>query len=451
MGVITTKIVDKDAAGGGTGSLASPYTFTEMRSLINGGSAGAFANYEFLLNPGTFTLSATGTLTNGGSSSGVCTIKARYPGQTTLLAATGAATTRFQFFQLTSGSNASYLTWDGLVFDGNFAAGGTANLGVQTTASANLHHLTIQNCTFTGLQGNPVEFASCDYVRFIRNTVFACGKRQTGSDAPSSTSSGCTINAKSAPFAFDAYQGFHNIIAYNIIAGQVGPTTDGNGIILDNGGASTGGNDGNGTYTIQNTLVIRNIVYGCGGRGFHNLRCAAPQGHWFINNLSFKNCLDKSMSFTTSGFGSEYDVFIGGPTYFVNNVAVPWTGTSNYGSTAFRESASTILKPSNYVLFDNLKVTGGKNDNPMTATAGQVDTITSPGFIAAPSYNPDTIGDPYLVPDPRTLGPAFDVLSTSVLRNVAIDPRSLAQMTAQMQADATPYLIIDLAGRQAAF
>jgi hypothetical protein len=220
MGVITTKIVDPAAPGGGTGSLANPYTFTEMRSLINGGSAGAFANFEFVLNPGTFTYSTTGTLTNGGSASGQCVIKARYPGQTTLLAAVGAATTRVQAFQLTSGSNASYLTWDGLVIDGNFAAGGTGNLGIQTSVSANLHHLTVQNCTFTGLQGNGIDFSSADYLTIVRNTFYRNGLRQPGSDVPNSTSSAITINAKSAPYAFDAGTGFHNIVAYNTIAGQ---------------------------------------------------------------------------------------------------------------------------------------------------------------------------------------------------------------------------------------
>jgi hypothetical protein len=324
------------------------------------------------------------------------------------------------------------------------AAGGTANLGVQTSASANLHHLTIQNCMFTGLQGNPVEFSSCDYVRFIRNTVFACGKRQPGSDVPNSTSSGCTINAKSAPYSFDAGTGFHNVIAYNVIAGMVGPTTDGNGIILDNGGTAT-------QYQIGNTLIIRNIVYGCGGRGIHVFRTTAQDGHWVIGNLCHKNGLDRTLTANSTGAGDEFDVQQGGPSYLVNNIAVPWTGTggsAGYGTTAFRDANGS---GSTYTLSRNKRVTGGLSSNPLTGGAGLIDNITDPGFIAGLSYDPNTVTDPYTVPDPRLIGPAFDIKGSSVLKDAGIDPRVMAQMTAQMQIDVAPYLLIDEAGRQAPF
>lgn len=438
----TIKIVDSAAAGGGTGSDLNPYTFAEMITLINAGAAGAFANFEFWLNDGVYTRSAAATLTNGGSSSGRCVIKSRNPRQAILRAAVGAATTRFAFFVLGATSNASYLTWDNLSFDGNFAAGGTANLGVQTVAGANLHHHTVQDCRFNGLQGNPIEFSSCDYSVILRNQMFANGQRQPGSDQPNSTSSGVTLNVKSSPYSFDAYTGFHNIVAYNIIAGQYGRLTDGNGIIIDNGGGGT-------ELVLQNTLIIRNICYGNGGRGIHNLRCDAPTGHWFVNNLCFKNSIDKTNTFNINGFGTEMDVHLGGPTWMVNNICVPWTGTGNFGTTAFRDDDGGLA--SVYHLSNNKRVTGGRNSSPLTAVAGEIDniTISQAGFLNAPTYNPDTIGDPYLVPDPATLGSAFDLSPTSVLRDAGVDPRLVSGMNANMITDIGPYLATDLANRTA--
>jgi hypothetical protein len=439
MPTITTKIVDSAAAGGGTGSVANPYTFAEMVTNINAGSAGAAANFEYVLNDGTYTRSSIATLTNGGSSNGPCIIRSKNPLGAKLLGAVGLDTTRFDFFQLTTGSNANYLTWDGIVFDGNYANNGTASIAVHTFTGANLHHLTLKNNVFTGLQGTSNEFASADYVTIVGNVMYQNGKlRQAGLQ---SGCSGISLNVKNAAFAFDSYTGFHNIIAYNVIAGQYGPPSDGNGIILDNGGGAT-------ALTLQNTLIIRNIVYGNGGRGIHGFRTIAPQGHWIVNNVCFKNGLDQTETFNNTGFGDEFDAQSGGPWYFVNNVAVPWTGTGSAGTTAFRDANTT---GTNYNLSNNTRVTGGRSANPMTATAGQIDDITDPGFVVPPTYNPNTIGDAFLVPDPRTIGSAFDLKSTSVLKNTGVDPRTLFSMNANMQSDIAPYLTIGFGGRQAPF
>jgi hypothetical protein len=439
-------VVSADALGGGTGSIDNPYTLAEMFALINGAAAGVFGGTMFMLRDGVYTWSTDGELHNGGTKYADLIIAAEHPRQAILRAAAGPATTRKQCFKPTLGTPANYITWDGLWIDGNFSGGGIGNLGIQTVASCNLHHFTVQNCRFSGLQGNGAEFASCDYVTWRRNIVYQVGLRQPGSDVPNSGSSALTLNAKTAPFAFDSYPGFHNFVYDNLHAAVYGKTTDGNGIILDNGGGSTGGNDGKGSQTLQNTLIGRNIVYGCGGRGIYNKRCDAPVGggHWWVNNLCFKNNLDKTLTFTTNGFGSEFGVQLGNNTNLANNVAVPWTGTGNYGSTAYRDDDGALT--SVYHLFSNSEVSGGRNSSHLTGGAGQIDIISDPGFTAALGYNPDTIGDAFLVPDPATIGNAFIPTALSVLKDTGIDPRALGTMTPEMISDINSILALDLRG-----
>lgn len=435
----TIKIVGPDGtASGGTGSDANPYRFADMMSLIQAGAPGAWANWEWWLNDGVYTRSATWFLANGGTSAGDMVVKARNPQQAIIRAATGSATTRIAL--MLPQANANYVTLDGVYLDGAMPSGGTGNSAIQTLAGANLHHWTVKNCYATNLQGALCEFASCDYVKIIGNYVWDNGKRPAGTDQPDSTSSGISLNAKSAPFVFDAYTGFHNIVAYNRVAGHLGGPSDGSGVILDNGGSAT-------SYALQNTLIIRNICYGNGRSGIHGFRTAAPQGHWIVNNLSFKNGLDLALAANTTGAGSEIDVHVGGPWYLSGNVAVPWTGTGNLGTTAYRDVAPT----SDYHLYANKRVTGGRSSNPLTAAAGEIDdiTITQAGFASAPTYNPNTLGDPYLVPDPVTVGSGFDLLATSSLRDTGIDPRVIAAMNANMISDITPYIEADIAGRTA--
>ena len=246
------------------------------------------------------------------------------------------------------GGSSKYLKFIGLNLDGGQ---NNALEGFFCYASDHAQFIgnTVRNTAGSGIAG-----VGCDYLVSDHNLINHNGYLPAvclpnpGSNPPSSppadlqsvcgsasNSSGISYNNVTTP-AGDTYQGLHNIISNNIIAGEVdqcefwpaqlcpGATssssdfpTDGNGIILD--------------ILKQGTapaLVVNNLVYGNGGR------CIAVFNYtnfWVVNNTCQKNNLDTQEpglgSFSAMGTSSTgYSGTLNG--YFVDNISDVWSANN---------------------------------------------------------------------------------------------------------------------------
>jgi hypothetical protein len=286
-------------------SPSSPKTFL-------GAAAAARAGYTVCLLPGTYSLSSSFLPPASGTPSEWIVYKSCGNGAAEL-AWTGPADAE-SMIKIGDGkfpSAPAYLEFRGLELDGR----GNALDGFFCTGS---HHLRFIENTITDTGGAGIASVTCDYLTADGNRIYHNGYIPASTRVPQwySWTSGISFNSDQW---FDRYPGFHNIIANNIVAGEVDQSpkrTDGNGIILDLSNRTY-------DYGSANTppaLVINNVVYGNGG---HCIEAYTVTNFWIVNNTCFKNGLDTAMKSPGSiTVNNARDGFV------INNIAVPWRATN---------------------------------------------------------------------------------------------------------------------------
>jgi hypothetical protein len=186
-------------------------------------------------------------------------------------------------FKLGSGqfpSGPSYLEFRGLHLDGH----GNAGDGFFCRGG---HHLRFIENTIVNTGGSGIGSIDCDYLTADHNVIVHNGYVPPTTKVPQwySWTSGISFNSNQW---FDRHPGFHNIIANNLVTGEVDQSekhSDGNGIILDLSNRTY-------DYSSANTppaLVLNNVVYGNGGRC---LEAYTVTNFWLVNNTCYKNVLD---------------------------------------------------------------------------------------------------------------------------------------------------------------
>jgi hypothetical protein len=425
---VTTFIVDSAAPGGGTGSEANPFTLAEACAHMGPGT-------DLLFNDGTFLMSGPRNLTAGGSASQWCRFLARNPGGV-IFKDNNVSTTHQPLFKLlpdSSGGACNYFECSGFEFDGN-----NYNCNLAFQVQTGRHHVRFFNNYIHHIAGAPYGFERADYVTVAKNYIWLCGH-------PSRTDgSGISINAEGVDTFFDSYDGFHNILAWNVIAGCEGEPSDGNGIILDNGSSAT-------EYVLGSTLVIGNIAYMNGNRAFHHFRikphAAASGVHLWIANTSYMNGLDTLTATASNGFLSEFSQDSGEAWWIGNYARATDTAGVQGGTTPFRDAAPGTSRIHSYAN----RYTGGKTSAAWASlTSGSLPTSITDAQAALlgtlPTLNTANTQAHLDAPDPRTTALAFQIGSASVLRDAGTDPSTLSFLTANQLADLAPWLSRDLVG-----
>jgi hypothetical protein len=423
----TTFVVSPTAPGGGTGSDANPFTLNEAIAHMG-------ADTDLLFNAGTYLVTGPKNLTVGGSSvAHLCRFLARTPG-TAIFKDNNGSSSHQPFFKLlpdSSGGACNYFVCQGFEFDGNAY---NSNMAFQVQTGR--HHVQFLDNYLHHLGGNGYGFERADYVTVARNYIWLCGH-------PSRTDgSGISINSEGVDTFFDSYDGFHNILALNVIAGCEGEPSDGNGIILDNGSSAT-------EFVLGSTLVVGNVAYMNGNRAFHHFRikphAAASGVHLWICNTSYMNGLDTLTASAGSGFLAEFSQDKG-EAWWMNNYARATNPAGvQGGTTAFRDAAVGTSRIHSY----GNRYTGGKTSSKWsTLTSGTLPLGLTDANLTGPLPTIDTSAAQghLLAPDPRTTFPVFVPQSISPLRDSGVDPLTLSFLTDNMKSDLAPYLGVDIAG-----
>jgi hypothetical protein len=439
---VTDFIVSASATGSsGTGSLANP--FTPSQATVNGGPG-----VRMLFRAGTY-LRTSKLFINTGGAAGNPLIWQPYGDGDVVFLDNAANTVHNGFIALpttASGGSANYVTFDGRPATaggstGTFEFNGNnynSNIAIQTQ---DRHHITIRDCFMHHCGANGVECDDADYVWLINNRVWCCGH-------PSRTDgSGLSINAHQSTDVFDSYDGWHNIIAFNIVTGSEGEPSDGNGFIWDSGSTNV-------AIEVGNTLVYGNILGYNGNRGLHIFRVKPVAGGKILvaNNTCLNNGLDLLTDTLQAGFGREFSIDAGsdntGAADYANNFAyavndTPGPSTTHFGSTPYGVTGTpTIRSYNNYY-------TGGKSVLPWTTVAaGTLPTsIATPNLRGAiPAINTAASQAHLSAPDPRILAAVLSPNSNSGLIDAGIDPATVPGLTANMLADMASYLAVDLLG-----
>jgi parallel beta-helix repeat protein len=185
------------------------------------------------------------------------------------------------------------------------------------------HHVRVADNVARHSGCGGIALLQTDYVTIENNRVFGNSRRSPWQ---------CSGISIYQAINFDHAEGVHNIIRRNIvydnmnvvvdnkITNSEGKTTDGNGIIVDDGRHTQGGlhdpvYDGL-------TLVENNIVFDNGGRGVH----VFTSDHVVVrNNTSYHNVKDPNIAERRSQ--SEFMSAYASDVRFINNISVPRDST----------------------------------------------------------------------------------------------------------------------------
>jgi hypothetical protein len=406
-----TLFASPSGSSGNSGtSPSSPKSFAAAAAASSPGSV-------VCLLGGTYNLSSSFTPPNSGSPSSWIVYK-NYDTTPVNFVWTGAADASAMFLFNGGGfpSNPAYLEFRGLNLNGN----GNAVDGFFCRGS---HHLRFIGNSISNTGGSGIASVSCDYLTADHNLINHNGYIPAGTANPQwySWTSGISFNSNQW---FDTYPGFHNIIANNIIAGEVDQSsnhTDGNGIILDLS---------NGSYTpsTANTppaLIVNNLIYGNGGA------CVVAfvvTNFWMVNNTCFKNDLDTS----EANFGSfvPHDSHDG---YIINNIAVAYTS----GHPPYAQSGTVT----NVTYFADLYF--GSTNNFSYSDPSQF-IQADPLFFNPPSLGANQYSSALA---PSLLSNALSLLPLSPAFNRGIDPSSLSGLNASLVSDLKKYIYADINGK----
>jgi len=301
----------------------------------------------------------------------------------------------------------SYIEFKGLTLDGQ----NIAETGFFCQGS---HHLKYLNNTVKNMGSSGIASVFCDYQTADHNIVYHNGYDE-------GWSSGISFNSNQW---FDTYDGIHNIVSNNIVAGSYdGSTnhTDGNGIIMDLS---------NKTYTASSVntpsaLILNNVVYGNGGTCIENFYVS---NIWVVNNTCYDNVLDLTLG--TSGNienGTSKD------SYYINNIVQSWG--SNFSYQVEGTNTTGLIFRSNLAYGD---------PNRGTPTLGFI--TANPQFVSPPSYNATAGGQYANTISPTSLGNGLDLQSTSPAIGAGIDPLSLSGLNPDLQSDLSACIYTDING-----
>lgn len=445
------KIVSSTAAGGGTGSLASPYTEAEARAL--GGSN------RFLYRAGTYLLSLPKNVLVGGTGLGNETVWQPYGDGDVVFKDNSAPTTHQPFFKFLAATDTPSGTADWFIIDGRPYAGGGGNGRFEFDGNAynsnmpfqifSRQHLTFRNIYTHHVGGNGLFNATkSDYLTVVSNLIgpFGHPSRTTGS--------GWSMNASGVAYTPDAYDGFHNVCCFNVIVGGEGEPSDGNGFIWDNGGGAS-------TIAVPSTLMYGNIAAYNGGRGFHILRVKPVTGGKILvlANTSLLNCLDLSSATMSGGSGAEFDIDGGsgadGEADFANNLAIAMASTAGPGAVNFGATPFRLVGSGAVIRSYNNRFNGGTTAGAWASvTAGALPTSVATLGLTGGYPAVDTADGQYHLraPNPALLAPWLAPISSSVLKDAGIDPTTITGLNANMLSDLGVYYPgVDLVGHKRPF
>jgi hypothetical protein len=400
-----------------SGSSSNSGTSPSAPKSFSAAAAASVPGSVVCLLGGTYNLSSSFNPPNSGSPSSWIVYK-NYDTTPVNFVWTGAAdaSAMFRFNGGGFPSNPAYLEFRGFNLNGN----GNAADGFFCRGS---HHLRFIGNSISNTGGSGIASIDCDYLTADHNLINHNGYIPAGTANPQWYSWTSAISFNSNQW-FDSYPGFHNIIANNIIAGEVDQSsnhTDGNGIILDLS---------NGSYTpsTANTppaLIVNNLVYGNGGA------CVVAfvvTNFWMVNNTCFKNDLDTS----EANFGSfvPHDSHDG---YIINNIAVAYSS----GHPPYAQSGTVT----NVTYFADLYF--GSTNNFSYSDPSQF-IQADPLFLNPPSLGANQYSSALA---PSLLSNALSLLPLSPAFNRGIDPSSISGLNASLVSDLKKYIYADINGK----
>jgi hypothetical protein len=304
------------------------------------------------------------------------------------------------------GDGARYVELQNLTIDGN-------NIAQNGVLCDRATHLRVLDSTIVNVGSGGIVSLHCDYLTIRNNRLWHVGYGRGWSSAISLNT---TVRA-------DAYPGFHSSITNNVIGGtddNSGKNSDGNGIIVDNGGDTPA------------VLIANNLVYMNYARCIHSFNVARV---WVVNNTCYENTLREPHSQWGTG---EVSYINCKSCAAVNNVVRAWT----YGNPYREESASTV-KYAHNVYF------GGRQNMVPASVGADPKQLreANPGFKKTVSVSATAADQWVHAPKPWVIALDFVPKVGSPLVNAGIDPRAVGGMTAAMKKDFTAAMKWDLAGK----
>ena len=357
------------------------------------------------MEPGTYNISSTIYPNHSGNEGAWITYTAANGPGTVSIVWTGG-TSSGGIFE----SNSSSLTGPSYIVYENLTLNGQNGISAGLSCSG-AHHLKYLNNTIENMGEAGIMAVHCDYIISDHNTVYHSGYNQGWSSAIDYAYLG----------AYDTYAGIHNVISNNIVAGEFDGSsyhTDGNGIILDDGGDATPANT-------PASLIVNNVAYGNGGRC---IEANTVSKAWVINNTCYANVLD-----LTLGKAGNLTNASSNTSVYVNNLVYSW---GNEFSFNIFGSAITNLSFSNNMTYNG----------PNSGTPSSGFTTADPQFINPPTYNATAGGQYANTISPAALGDGLDLQSGSPAINAGIDPISLAGSNSELQSDLRAYIYTDIKG-----
>ena len=390
-----------------TGSGSAAGTSPTSPTSLAGARSKSVAGSVVCLLAGTYGLSSAFYLSKSGTASSP--IVYRSYGGVALLQWTGgspAAGSSYAVVQL--GSGAHHVEFHGLTIDG----ANRASTGVKCDTGA--HHLVVQGSTIRNTGSAGVLAKACDYVTVRRNLI-----SHTGYDPNVGWASAVDLNGD---VWSDRTDGFHNFVVGNVISGasdESSAHSEGHGVIVDRGG------DG------PPVLIANNVVYENGGRC---LEAYLSQHVWFVNNTCYKNALDLRNSGTGEICGQGSNSF---DLHYINNVASAWTSRPPY---RLGDGATGVFS-------HNVAYGGITSLVPASVLADPLQLrLVDPRFTSPPSVDPTLDQQQRTALSPWNVGSDFVPQTTSPLKDLGIDPRTVAGVTAALRAGMDLYLTTDIQG-----
>ncbi len=278
----------------------------------------------------------------------------------------------------------------------NFNAASTANTGNTAIDSwgalardANkiwrptVHHIQIDNTIAYGSGCGGISFENTDYMLAYGNTVY--GNAFSDPDE-------CSGISIYEPVNLDSNSGYHIFVIdnYSFANQNIQPaygqtyTTDGNGIIIDDGRQTQATQPSPPQLPISAytgaTLILGNVVFGNGGRGIHIYESDNVD---VINNVAYQNLNDTKLKNYPS-CGGELNAAYAGAIRFESNIAV----ASANNLEVLAQSGAASDQASNFWANDIADVGVVSLGSANTGNAGAKALYgVNPGFLSA-STNP---------------------------------------------------------------
>jgi hypothetical protein len=369
---------------------------------------------------GTYALSSTFYPPNSGTPSSWIVYK-NYGDSAVNIVWTGAADAS-PMFKMNGGSfpsNPSYLEFRGLHLDGR----GKALDGFYCFGS---HHLRFIGDSISNTGGAGIASVTCDYLTADHNIIYHNGYMPAGAGKNAtyySWTSGISFNSNQW---YDAYDGFHNIISSNVVAGEVDQSSnhsDGNGIILDLSNRTYDADSAN----TPPALVVNNVVYGNGGRC---IEAYVVTNFWMVNNTCYKNNLDRSLGKTGSiTINNSHDGYV------INNIALTWSSADRCYD---EENTTRSIRYYQNICF-------GSFDTSSMSDPSRV-FYADPLFVRPPYFHPKARAQYAEALAPSLLGKGLMLQPTSPALHKGIDPAALPNLPEAIVKDLKEHVHNDING-----